>query len=198
MSNRISNRYVNRQRATSLRNKTTRGAVNSMDQRIRNIAHRLQISTVRTTGPVDPRPTSPVYRMTHTYTRKLLTADDGLFVVTSAVLNLSNPGSTFIRYRMLKFSVYGTAAPESFVTLSNSTSSAAFTDVDTFKYEDFGTQGSVRPAIHIQPNFDFRMKWRDFSQLTNAELFYITSLSNTEIVIQFTLEIESKPPSASP
>jgi hypothetical protein len=108
------------------------------------------------------------------------------------------PGTSFVRYRIVKFSVYGAAAPGSFVSIRDSETSASILGTDAFRFEDFGTQGSVRPAIHLQPNWLFRTTWYSLAATANTESYIIKTLPDSEIIIQYTLELESISPSTLP
>lgn len=175
-----------------------RSVVQQMNNKIRQVTRSLRSPTTRVAGPRDPSVTNAVIRVTHKFTRLLTSADDGLFVVTSAILNAVVPGTSFQRYRLIKFSAYGAAAPGSYIGVRESNSSSFIGTIDRFSFEDIGTQGSIRPAIHLQPNFDFKIQWNDINAQTSSELYFIRTLPDSEIIIQYTLELETAAPTTFP
>lgn len=186
-------------RKSSRRN--IRGRANRSSQAVRNLAHQLRQDTTRLSGSSNPVVTAPVINVTHKFTHKVTTADDGLAVITLATLFVVVPGSSFSRCRLVKMSVFGAAAPEQFIAIYPSNSSAAYRGGDLFDYfafEDFGIQGSVRPAIHLQPNFSFRSSWMDITLTSNNELFIVKSLPDSEVVLQYTLDLNTSRPVAVP
>jgi hypothetical protein len=170
-------------------------------QSVRNVSHNMRQDTTRVAGPMDPTPTESTLSLTHKFTHVVTTAADGLAVITSATLFTVFPGTSFAWYRLVKFSVYAPAQADAFVALyPSNTSSAALggTLSDHFEFLDFGTQGSVRPAIHIQPNWLLRSQWLDLTATANNELFIVKSLPSTEVILQYTLDLKTARPTGVP
>lgn len=185
----------------SSRPRSTRSERGKNAASIRNALHQLRQDTTRVNGSSNPAVTAPVINVTHKFTHRITTADDGLAVVSIATLFTVIPGSSFSRFRLVKMSVFGAAAPEQFIAIYPSSSSQAYRAgelFDYFAFEDFGIQGSQRPAIHFQPNFAFRSTWNDLTLTSSNELFIVKSLANSEVVLQYTLDLNTTRPVSVP
>lgn len=166
-----------------------------------NLAHQLRQDTVRLSGSSDPVVTAPVVSVTHKFTNRFTSSEDGLHVITIATLYAVFPGTSFAWFRLVKFSAFAASAPDSFIVLYPSTTSNSLNggaDTDHFEFEDFGVQGRSRPAIHISPNFRLRTQWNDITSTTNNEIFIIKTLPSSEIIIQYTLDLKTARPTSIP
>jgi hypothetical protein len=155
------------------------------------------MDTIRVNGPSDPSPTLADIVVTHKATKRFVSAADGQYVLTvSGLLSLIPGGAsgTFDRFRIIKVSVFGAAAGDSFVSARGAVGSgtpAVYTS-DDFKFLDYGTQGSRRPAIHFAPNFEIRNTWVSVTN-TSGELFIFSTLPDAELILQITMQLRTTP-----
>jgi hypothetical protein len=145
------------------------------------------MKTSRTTGPVDPPPTSTnitgVKRTRHDIH---LAAGVGS-LSWSAVGNCLPIDNATSELRIIKLSVWGPAAPGSDITVVFPISSAPTVYGDAQTWVDSGTQGSLRPAVHLTPNFNFRSTFVSASLATPFATFG-GSIMSEDLIVDVTVE----------
>lgn len=115
----------------------------------------MQTTMVR--GPSDPPQTSENFVGMKRFRKKVQLAA-GVGSMTIADLAGCIPFSGTFFFRIMKMSVYASASANSLLTVVFPlTITSGIGDQKTFV--DEGTQGSIRPNIHLIPNFDFRTRW---------------------------------------
>lgn len=151
----------------------------------------LRSSTTRINGPMDPLPISNDVIVTKRF-EVILDDTTAAVPVTPALLSSVFPGGTagcFTRFRLVRLDAYGAASP-------NGDIKVLFLD-DESSFTDKGTQGSMRPQLHLSPTFAMRNRWIASGETgPDSTLFIVSStLANTSIVLQFTVEMRSTPDS---
>lgn len=156
------------------------------------------MSTIKTTGPVDPPQTTTnvvgVKRI-----RKKVQLAAGVGSLTRAdiagCLPLTNP-----EFRIMKFSVWASAAANSLLSVVFPISLPGTHSIDLIgdnsAWTDEGTQGSIRPQIHLTPNFAYRNLWQgtfDPSPVVATFGGTSTDLLVVDITLQYRTAIQSCP-----
>jgi len=172
----------------------------------------------RTNNPVDPRAMAPqlvsgdtdppqTNFAVKTFHRQMLVLDTGnpgtFAAMTAGDIGTSLPGGTtaWASLRIVKVSLWGsaneTASPNfigNYVTVQ-APGDGSFLDSNTQTFEDFGTQGSVRPQIHYLPSFIQRARWYSTTS-TDVVLRAATATGSAtvsgQILFIITVELQSR------
>jgi hypothetical protein len=125
------------------------------------------MATIKVRGPVDPPQTSTNVVGDKRLRKKVqLAGGAGTLTVGNvrSCLPLTSP-----EFRVLKLSVWASAAANSLLSVlfpvrnpgfqQNPGSFVPGTPGDNSAWTDEGTQGALRPQVHLMPNFDFRNYW---------------------------------------
>lgn len=142
------------------------------------------MDTKRVSGPADPATTTRDIVVIKKVTVPVLASLTGTFTLTNVALEAALP-ACLGTYRIQKVSVYAPASVDSFVSLTDLTS-------DEAQFVDYGTQGSVRPQIHIRPSWMLRNHWYDKA---TAVSFYsaltlgVATAPGTQLIFQITVEL---------
>lgn len=141
-------------------------------------------------GPVDPRPISRDIIVTKTF--EYIPVGTGLLSITPAFVAAAFPGgaTVFTRFRLVKLSAYGPA-------VANGQIRVVMTE-DEADFVDHGTQGSVRPQLHISPTFNQRNIWLDSSASTVIATGDQNSTGQQGVIYQITVEMRSLPDTVIP
>jgi len=143
------------------------------------------MATTRVSGPADPVTTTGDVVFTKRITFR---ATGATGTITDVQLTSVLPLVGSYTYRLVKLSFYAAADATSFVELVDEK-----TDQATFV--DYGTQGSIRPQVHIRPSWQLRNQW--FEKGT-AETFYTwrthAAQPASNAVVQATLEVRLSAP----
>lgn len=153
------------------------------------------MSTIATTGPVDPpQTTTNIVGIKRIRKKVQLTAGVGQITILDIqnCLPLTAP-----EFRIMKMSTWASASAGSLLTVVFPLgTSRAFADRSS--WTDEGTQGSIRPQIHLIPNFSFRNAW-----LQNSDPEFpgpvatfggtATDLLVVDITLQYRTAIQSCP-----
>ncbi len=142
----------------------------------------IALETKLVNGPTDPRTALSDLIFTKVFTTTQILAS-GTATITAATIKalLSTSVTAAYSFRIQKISAYASAAAGSFVGVQLSSS-------DEGQYIDYGTQGSVRPQVHIRPSMQFRQTWlNNATPATN--LFSLTGTATDTVVLQITLEV---------
>jgi len=75
--------------------------------------------------------------------------------------------------------------------MADQSSGAANVLGDGRTLEDFGTQGALRPQVHLRPCLSIRNVWYDSASA--AELFYVNHGTSGQLLVYATLALRSKP-----
>lgn len=178
--------------------RNSRNSRSQLHNAVRNQIKDQSLETLRTSGPVDPSPTTSDVIVKHKFTAKVTTAADGIYVMSGAFFANVTPhvaaNFSFDRFRVLKVSAFASAIAGSFIQAKGLTGTTVPTLVttDEFNMIDYGTQGSRRPAVHFVPNFQVRQLWFPVN-VNVGEFFQFTSLPSSEIIFQVTLELRTPP-----
>jgi hypothetical protein len=136
------------------------------------------MNTMATTGPIDPpQPNTNVVGIKRIRKKLQLVAGNGVLQATDIITCLPLTGASI---RILKFSAWGSATAGSFISVlfGNAASGS-----DTQTWTDEGTQGSIRPQIHLTPNFNYRNTW-----ITTGPVASVSGTATDLIVIDVTVE----------
>jgi hypothetical protein len=140
------------------------------------------MDTRRVNGPSDPVTTTVDVVFTKKITYRLVQTGTTPVQVTNAIL-ISELPAVRLTYRIQKVSFYAQAAAGQFIEVVDFKS-------DEASFVDFGTQGSVRPQIHLRPAWQLRNQWWDNA---TAETFYEclsgAGVPGIPIILQATLEV---------
>lgn len=141
------------------------------------------MNTMATTGPLDPPQTNTNVVGVKRIRKKLqLVAGNG--TISSGDILSCLPFIVGAAFRVMKVSVWGSATPGSFLQVQLGDGSVN-SDIQT--WTDEGTQGSVRPQVHLTPNFDFRNTWIGPS-LAGGPIVAATGTAMDLLVVDITLE----------
>jgi len=88
--------------------------------------------------------------------------------------------------RVLKVSVWASAAANSLLTVVFNPSNAGGGDAATFV--DEGIQGSARPAVHLIPSFLYRSVWWNASGAVGVSLLTLGGTATDLLVVDVTVE----------
>jgi len=134
--------------------------------------------TVAGRGPLDPPQTSLGFVGTKRF-RQAVQLVAGSYTATFTTISSCLPLITPV-FRILKASFWAPAAADSFVRVNFPTGQIGG---DSNTWTDEGTQGSIRPQLHLIPNFASRNTW------INAGTVAIIQGNGTDtIIIDWTLE----------
>jgi len=147
----------------------------------------LRSSSALVTGPGDPRSLSADICLTKTfeYTASATSVLPVNFTPALLASNVPGGSAVFTRMRLVKVSAYAPASAAASVIL-------VFAD-DEARFIDRGTQGALRPQLHVAPSFQTRNNWKDSSDASTIFTVGTTLAAATEIVVQATLELRSVP-----
>jgi hypothetical protein len=160
-----------------------------------SVQSQMALNTVLTRGPSDPPPVS--YTIDVMYRTRLTLAPAGAtdVAVTVNALTLTVPGgpTLWTNMRLEHVSVYAPADNVGYVRvrMADQTSGAALVLGDGRTFEDFGTQGALRPQIHLRPCLSIRNVWYDSASAN--ELFYVNHGTSGQLLVYATLALRSKP-----
>jgi hypothetical protein len=147
------------------------------------------MKTTRTSGPYDPPPTNENITGIKRLRKKLqLVAGVGSITIADLFSCLPITFATTGEMRILKLSAWASASANSLLTVVFPIGNGASPgDIQT--WADEGTQGALRPAIHLTPNFMFRSSW-----IPNTVPLTIATFGGTAtdlLVIDITVEYRS-------
>jgi hypothetical protein len=138
----------------------------------------LGLETRLVSGPADPRSTNRDYVLTKVATGVVaLTAGAGK--IDNTLVARMVPTATKL-FRIHKVSVYAPASATGFIKVADVLS-------DEGSFEDYGTQGSMRPQVHLRPALHVREQW--FDPTTTNDFYNLTGSTTDNIVVQLTLEV---------
>ena len=146
------------------------------------------LSTTRVSGPMDPVATTVDVVITKK-SSVTITLSNSFHFLTTSELETALPSIAGATYRLQKISFYAPAASSSYVRVLDVAS-------DEASFVDYGTQGSIRPQIHLAPSLQLRQRWFVAKEAA-ANLYEIRGVGTDIIVIQFTVEIRLPPTSGS-
>jgi len=162
----------------------------------RGATTQMGLSSVLTRGPTDPQPVQ--YTIEHTYRTRLTVAPAGGtdVGVTMADLMASVPGGSTLweTARLDHISVFAPADVAGYVRVRMAEDTAtvepgqSLSDGKTF--EDYGTQGSLRPVVHIRPALSLRQRWF-VTTFSAAPLFFVNHGSSGQLLVYATLALRS-------
>jgi hypothetical protein len=119
-------------------------------------------------------------------------------VASSATLTVSNVRGclpiTTPEIRITKLSVWASASAGSFIRVVFPISTSTLVPVlpgDNSVWTDEGTQGSIRPQVHLTPNFDFRNYWITAEIPDATALASFTGLPTDTIIVDVTVQYRS-------
>lgn len=141
-------------------------------------ATQLGLETKLVNGPPDPRSTNRDYVLTKVATG-VATLAGAAGKIDNVLISRMIPAAAKA-FRINKVSVYAPAQVNSFIQLSDVTS-------DLASFEDYGTQGSVRPQIHVRPALQLRETWHEPTSTTTY--YNLRGGQMDQIVVQLTLEV---------
>lgn len=147
--------------------------------------------TSRVSGPVDPPQTCASVMGVKRLRKKVQLAAGNATLTLNDILNClpfatDATFSTFIR--ILKLSVWGSAGPNSLVAV-NFPLHLNGLPADSTEWVDEGTQGSIRPQVHLAPNFAYRSTWLTAGSVNNVALFAGTATDL--LVVDITVEYKT-------
>jgi hypothetical protein len=158
------------------------------------------MTTLKTSGATDPPQTSTQIVGEKRLRKKVqLAGGNGSLTVENVLscLPLTSP-----EFRVLKLSVWASATANSLLSVVFPVKAAAGAGVsatpgDNSAWTDEGTQGAMRPQVHLLPNFDFRNYWftqaNDGTQLLATFGGTATDLLVVDITVQFRTGVQSCP-----
>jgi len=114
--------------------------------------------------------------------RPLLTGETGAFSPQRLATGIPGGASVFDRIRILKVTAYAAAGANTYVQVT-------FAD-DQSQFEDFGTQGAMRPALHLMPPFETRQFWYPTTD-TNSVFTVSTTGTTPDFIVDVTMEFRS-------
>jgi len=135
----------------------------------------------RVNGPSDPATTTVDCVFTKKITIVLPVPDTVGGNVTDDLITGELP-PVGLTYRIQKVSFYAPAAANAFIEVNDLKS-------DEAGFVDYGTQGSVRPQIHIRPAWQLRNAWFDRG---TSETFYSVfgnGGASSTVIVQMTVEV---------
>lgn len=138
----------------------------------------LGLETKLVNGPPDPRSTNRDFALIKVATG-VLELSSGGGVIDNTLIARMIPTSTKV-FRIHKVSVYAPASATSFVRITD-------IHADEASFEDYGTQGSLRPQVHIRPALQVREQWYD--PTVAGSHYNIAGSTSDKIVVQMTLEV---------
>jgi len=183
----MANRRNNRQRKNKVAAKSA------------SMNNSLVLSSILTRGPADPQPVQ--YTIEHVYRTRLTLAPAGATDVPVALSDLMNtvPGgiTMWSQARLEHVTVFGEASSQGYVRLRithlESTSSPP-SGGDGKTFEDFGTQGSLRPVVHVKPCLSLRQQWWDtVAGEIDPILFLVNHGTTGQLLVYATLHLRSVP-----
>jgi len=157
---------------------------------------KLHLSSVLTSGPVDPQPTK--WTIEHNYLVRLVVSPAGStdVPITPALLVAACPGgsTTWQQLRVQKISVYAPAAADGYVrvTIGSNLATGIVNPVGDGKiFDDYGTQGAKRPQVHIIPNLALREFWWNDIATDENPIFSVNHGSAGQLLVYCTLQLRS-------
>lgn len=148
------------------------------------------MSTIRTTGSIDPpQTTTQIVCVKRIRTKVQLAADTATLTADKIIACLPLTNAEF---RIMKFSVWGSAGANSFIQVLFPSRAI---DGDDSTWADEGTQGSIRPQVHLTPNFRCRENWILTSSTQVVATFQgtATDLLVVDITLQYRTVSQSCP-----
>jgi len=143
------------------------------------------MSTKLVGGPQDPPPTDLRITGVKRLRKKLqLAAGTGIMTLGN-VRSCLALGAAY-EFRVMKFSVWASAGANSLLQVTFPTAS----DGDFATYADEGTQGAVRPQVHLMPNFQFRSRWFGAADDTQNLANFVGTATDL-LVVDVTVEYRS-------
>jgi len=154
----------------------------------------LGLSSVLTRGPTDPQPVQ--FTIEHTYRTRLTVAPAGATDVAVTVGDLLGtvPGGTTMwsSARLEHLSVFAPASDAGYVRVRIPPFVAtAGSGGDGKTFEDFGTQGSLRPVVHIRPALSLRDRWFDTTMDAGDPMCFVNHGSSGQLLVYATLALRS-------
>jgi len=128
-----------------------------------SVQSQMALNTVLTRGPSDPPPVC--YTIDVMYRTRMTLAPAGAtdVAVNVSELMLTVPGgpTLWTNMRLEHVSVYAPADVTGYVRvrMADTSSGAANVYGDGRTFEDFGTQGALRPQVHLRPCLSIRNVW---------------------------------------
>jgi len=144
------------------------------------------MTTSLVVGPIDPPATTNNIVGTKRIREKVqLVAGNGIltFATLLTCLPLTTP-----EIRIMKLSVWASATAGSFLQCVM-TSGISNSDVATFT--DEGTQGAMRPQIHIRPSFNFRNTWYSAASAGGTPVATFGGTATDLLVVDVTLQFRT-------
>jgi len=141
------------------------------------------MSTIQTSGPRDPPQTSTNIVGVKRIRKKVQ------LVAGNGSINTTDIGTclplTTAEFRIFKLSVWASASAGSLLSVVFPTMSSA-SPGDNSAWTDEGTQGSIRPQIHLTPNFAYRETW--FSPTSSLVVATFGGTATDLLVVDITLQ----------
>jgi len=164
-----------------------------------SLGREINSMTSRVNGPRDPPDVSNDFLMEKTVQILLpVPVTPGKATVTGATIAAHLPvdPTTTTKFRLLKISVWAPAGANNKVQLQMvSSGDVANGGDDNALFADNGTQGSVRPQIHVRPGLLGRIRW--FSSSSIDPLFTLSGIDNTaveQMVVHVSIQLRSTAP----
>jgi len=181
----MANRRNNRQRKNKVAAKSA------------SMNNSLVLSSILTRGPSDPQPVQ--YTIEHVYRTRLTLAPAGStdVAVTLGDLMGTVPGGAtmWAQARLEHITVFSEATAQGYVRLRITNLQSATIPPqggDGKTFEDFGTQGSLRPVVHVKPCLSLRQQWWDTAAAEeNPTLFFVNHGSTGQLLVYATLHLRS-------
>lgn len=151
------------------------------------------MSTSLTSGPKDPSPVTTNVKGVKRIRKKVqLAAGIGQMTIGDIItcLPLTTP-----EIRIMKFSVWASATSPSLLSVVFPVSNVTGFG-DNAAWNDEGTQGQQRPAIHLIPNFNFRSFWFTPAFSSNVIATFggtATDLLVVDITVEYRTAVQSCP-----
>jgi hypothetical protein len=141
------------------------------------------MGTTRVNGPADPLAATRDIVVTKRVLFRLTLAAGTVDLTPARIAGHLPAIPAGLEYRIQKASFYAAAANDSFLSVDDLTS-------DLASFSDFGTQGSVRPQVHLVPALELRQTWIPSGATGPVAIYHIASAPVTgTIVVSLTLEI---------
>lgn len=157
--------------------------------------------TSRVNGPRDPPQISNDFVMDKVVQMLIpVPVTPGKATVTGATVAAHLPvdATTTTKFRLLRVSAWAPAGANNKVQLQMvSSGDVANGGDDNALFQDNGTQGSVRPQVHVRPGLLGRIRW--FSSGSIDPLFTLSGVDNTAVevlVVHVTIQLRSTAPLA--
>jgi hypothetical protein len=153
------------------------------------------MKTTRTRGPSDPPPTNTnITGMKRLRKKVQLVA--GVAALTFADVGNCLPiESTTAEIRVVKLSAWASATAGSLLIVKFPIGALPSVVGDNQTWTDEGTQGAMRPAVHLIPNFAFRNQWVSASNVAQVATFggTATDLLVVDITVEYRSDVQTCP-----